>query len=87
MTIEKSDKVNLPTWLVVLLLPMLISLITTLGVYSFSSGKQSKQVEINTKILETKVNVGEFEMIKKQLDRIEINQNRIENKLDNHIIK
>ena len=82
MTIDKKDVVTLPKWLVILVLPMIISAIVAYGLVSETKAT-----------LETKSVRNEQEITRLQdqkIDRNELNQlintlNRIELKLDNHI--
>jgi uncharacterized membrane protein len=85
MTVSKSDKISIPTWILVLVLPLVISLVTTLTVYSFSSGKQANQVEINTKEIDQKADKDMMNMLEKEIVNVQSTLVRIENKLDSHI--
>ena len=85
MTVSKSDRISIPTWILVLVLPLVISLVTTLTVYSFSSGKQANQVEINTKEIDQKADKDMMKMLEKEIVNVQSTLVRIENKLDGHI--
>lgn len=85
MTVSKSDRISIPTWILVLVLPLVISLVTTLTVYSFSSGKQANQVEINTKEIDQKADKDLMNMLEKEIVNVQSTLVRIENKLDSHI--
>lgn len=85
MTVSKSDRISIPTWILVLVLPLVISLVTTLTVYSFSSGKQANQVEINTKEIDQKADKDMMNMLEKEIVNVQSTLVRIENKLDSHI--
>ena len=82
MTIDKKDVITLPKWLVILVLPMLVSGLVAFGAISTWKGSY-----------ETKASRNEAEIQKlydQKTDRNEMNLlintlNRIENKLDAHI--
>jgi hypothetical protein len=80
MTVNRNDVITLPKWLVIIVLPMIISLASAYGLHSATEGKNEVKIENLQKETEKKVNKSEvdtrFESIQKQLDRIE-------NKLDN----
>lgn len=84
MTINKKDTITIPKWLLMLLIPVLVGGVSGLITSSFTLGKNSKQIEINTKRLDMvesdKVNLKQFSMIEKSLERIE-------NKLDLHLMQ
>jgi len=85
MTLNRSDKISIPTWILVLLLPIVISLVTTVTVYSFSSGQQAKQVEINTQQIEKKADKEMLNVLERELGTVQTTLIRIEGKLDDHI--
>jgi len=84
MTIDKKEVITLPKWLVILVLPMIVSLVVSFGLMSETKAT-----------LETKAHRNEAEIQKlydQKTDRNEMNLlintlNRIENKLDSHIDK
>jgi hypothetical protein len=80
MTIDKTSVIRIPTWIITLATPIVVSITVAIISYNVSFAKTAKQVEVNTKVLDAKVSTAEFELIQQQL-------NRIENKLDNHIAK
>jgi hypothetical protein len=83
MTIRKDDIITLPTWMVVLLLPIVVSAVISFGVFKASAAQQKEKVDnvINTtnELKQNKVDRNEFIMIQNQL-------NRIEEKVDKDII-
>jgi hypothetical protein len=86
MTIDKKHVVTIPVWLLVLILPILISGIVGYAASRYNSGATERQVDINTGRLDNvekdKVDNGEFDMLKDQLNRIETKTDRIETKVD-----
>jgi hypothetical protein len=80
MTIDKDKTVKIPVWLIVVILPLVISVGAAITTSQINMASTKRQVEVNTKVLEQKANQGEFEIIKAQL-------NRIETKIDKHIEK
>jgi hypothetical protein len=91
MTIDKREVITIPKWLVILFVPLIFGGVGGFATGSFGRGQVVKQVEVNTKRLDSvekdKIGQGEMSMLKTQLDRIETRQARIEEKLDKHIIK
>ena len=87
MTIDREGNVKVSKWVIGIILPLIVSLITTLAVYAFSSGEQSRQVEINSEMIQQKVDKDVMNLVLKKLDSIEAAQIRLEDKLDNHISK
>jgi hypothetical protein len=83
MTINKSDVVTLPKWLIIIIIPIMLGSIGY-AASRFAAGKQDKQIEVNTKRLDVvesnKIDRVQFEMIENSLIRIE-------SKLDGHIDK
>ena len=82
MTIDKKEVITLPKWLVILVLPMLVSGLVAYGAMSSWKGSYENKVETN------EIQIQKLD--EKKVDRNEYNQllntlNRIENKLDNHI--
>ena len=84
MTIDKKEVITLPKWLIVLVLPMLVSGLVAYGAISSWKGSYENKVETNElqiqRLDERKVDRNEFNQLLNTL-------NRIENKLDNHISK
>lgn len=78
MTIDRNSVIKIPTWLIAIALPMVISILTAVIITNASNAATRKQVEINTEEIKNRVNRAEFEIIREQL-------NRIEGKLDNHL--
>lgn len=84
MTINKSEVITLPKWLVILVLPMIISLVTAYGLFRANSARVDEKL-ISTKqellrIDNSKASKDEFNLVKEQL-------NRIEKKIDDHMNK
>ena len=82
MTVDKKEVITLPKWLVILVLPMLVSGLVAYGAMSSWKGSYENKVETN------EIQIQKLD--EKKVDRNEYNQllntlNRIENKLDNHI--
>ena len=80
MTLDKNNVIRIPTWLIAVFLPLVISIIAALIVSNASVAATRKQVEINTDQIKEKVSRNEFNIIKDQLDRIE-------NKVDSYVLK
>ena len=80
MTLDKNNVIRIPTWLIAVFLPLVISIIAAIIVSNANGAATRKQVEINTDQIKEKVSRNEFDIIKDQLDRIE-------NKVDNYISK
>jgi len=84
MTVDKKEVITLPKWLVILVLPMLVSGLVAYGAMSSWKGTYENKVETNEvqiqRLEEKKVNRDEYNQLINTL-------NRIENKLDNHISK
>lgn len=75
MTIPKERTVNIPVWLVSILLPLVIGAGGTYVTYNqqasrteFKTNENSKQIEY---LQSDKIGRNEFNLILKQLDRIE----------------
>jgi len=84
MTIDKREVITIPKWLMVIIIPLVMGGLGGYAMNRYNSGKQEKQIEINTKRLDlvetNKVDINEFRMIEESLGRIE-------RKLDGHIDK
>jgi len=91
MTLDRRETINIPKWLVIVAIPILLGGVGGYATSRYSAGKQEKQIEVNTKRLDVvesnKVNYKEFELVLEGIDRIEQNQTRLEGKLDDHIDK
>jgi hypothetical protein len=83
MTIDKRDKVTIPKWAIIVILPLIFGLIGGGLSSMFALGRSANQIEVNTKRLdvveESKVDNTEFKIIENSLIRIE-------NKLDQHLL-
>jgi hypothetical protein len=84
MTIDKREVITIPKWLVIVLIPIIMGSIGGFAVGRFDAGRNSKQIEVNTKRLDVvernKVDMETFKVIEGSLQRIE-------DKLDKHIDK
>lgn len=88
---KEDDVIRTPRWIINLILPAIISIAGTWGVYT----AQSSATEIRTthleKTMETKANSAEvnlgFQYFEKQLNRIEGNQGIADKKLDSNLVK
>jgi hypothetical protein len=95
MTVPKDHYIKIPTWLLIIIVPIFISGITALVTTQRTNAALIRQVEINTKKvweeipsnMEKKVDKGEFDAFKKQIDNQNAQLTRIEEKLDQHIAK
>jgi len=82
MTIDKKEVITLPKWLVILVLPMLISAIITYG------GLSGTKATLQTKALRNEQEIQR--LYDQKCDRNEFNKLydimiRVENKVDKHI--
>lgn len=84
MTFNKSEVIEIPKWLIVLVLPMIVAGVVSYGLFKANSAKNEEKVNQMDarmeKIDRAKVDRNEFVMMQNQL-------NRIEQKLDEHISK
>ena len=87
MTIPKDNFIKIPTWLVIIAVPIVIAASTGFVTNLIINARSQKQIEINTEILHSlptefdqKVDRREFDLMKQQLDRIEV-------KLDKHMAR
>ena len=87
MTIDREGNVRISKWVIGIVLPLIVSLVTTLAVYAFSSGEQARQVKVNTEMIQQKVDKDVMNLVLKKLDSIEAAQIRLEDKLDDHVSK
>lgn len=83
MTVNKNEIITLPKWLVILVLPMLVSAIMTISIISNEKGTYNEKVNKHT------IEIEALKMDK--IDRNELNfiipaLSRIEGKLDTHIL-
>jgi len=86
MTIDKRDTINIPKWLLLLVIPIVLGGISGFGTSMYALGKNNRQVEVNTKRLETIETLkADKETTNAVLVQINSSLYRIENKLDNHI--
>lgn len=84
MTLDKNDVITLPKWLVILVLPMIVSAIISFGLFRANAAKTEEKVSnvvnVTNELKQTKVDRNEFIIIQNQL-------NRIESKVDAHTNK
>lgn len=82
MTLDKNDIITLPKWLVIVVLPMLVSAVISFGLFRANAAQQEEKVSnvinVTNELKQTKVDRNEFIMIQNQL-------NRIEEKVDAHM--
>lgn len=71
MTVERDRFIKIPVWLVVVLLPMAIALVTAYGINKASTAKIQMQVEMQAKELEKKADKERIEQMNTRLDRME----------------
>lgn len=71
MTVERDRFIKIPVWLVVVLLPMAIALVTAYGINKASTAKIQMQVETQAKELEKKADKERIEQMNTRLDRME----------------
>lgn len=71
MTVERDRFIKIPVWLVVVLLPMAIALVTAYGINKASTAKIQMQVEMQAKELEKKADKERMEQMNTRLDRME----------------
>lgn len=75
MTISKERTINIPVWLVSILLPLIIGVAGTFVTYNVKSAETEFKTNANSKQIELiqndKIGRNEFNLIIKQLDRIE----------------
>jgi len=82
MTIDKNRFVKIPVWLIAFTLPLLVGGISGYAASRFQDGKIEKQLEINTKALDSKMGIEVYDLMTKQLDRIETKIDQQEVRLD-----
>lgn len=82
MTLDKNDIITLPKWLVIVVLPMVVSAIISFGLFRANAAQQEEKVNnvinVTNELKQNKVERNEFIMIQNQL-------NRIEEKVDAHM--
>lgn len=82
MTVDKKEVITIPKWLVIWVIPMIISLIVAYGTISTWKGSyETKAIRNEQEIIrlqDQKVDRNEIANLREQL-------NRIESKLDQHI--
>ena len=71
MTVERDRFIKIPVWLVIVLLPMAIALVTAYGINKASTAKIQMQVEMQAKELEKKADKERIEQMNTRLDRME----------------
>lgn len=71
MTVERDRFIKIPVWLVVVLLPMAIALVTAYGINKATTAKIQMQVETQAKELEKKADKERIEQMNTRLDRME----------------
>ena len=86
MTIDKKEVISIPKWLILVIIPILVGGMGGYASSRASSARTEKQVEVNTRLLDSKVSRDEFALVIKQLDRIELSVEKVDNKLDDHSI-
>lgn len=82
MTIDKSKTINIPVWLVSVIVPIVITLLTSFGVLTSAKATLETRAKRNEQDIETlrkeKIQRDEFTLVIQKL-------NSIETKLDAHI--
>ena len=87
MTVDKSQTIKIPIWLVSIMLPLIV---TAIGVYGLTTAfKAETQTEIKQlkQSQDRKIDRTEFDLILKSLDKFDKSLDRIDAKLDKHIDK
>jgi uncharacterized protein YneF (UPF0154 family) len=91
MTIDRSQTIKVPVWLLVFVTPLIIALGGTYIANKVSNARTDKQVEINTQKInnfpaemERKVEKSEY---RADMRNLQESLKRIETKLDGHIDK
>jgi hypothetical protein len=91
MTIEKSKTINIPVWLVSIIMPLIVTLITTWGILSGTVAELKLQARTNKDNIETlhseKIDRNEFNQVTKQLEDIKAGVKDLGRKLDDHMNK
>lgn len=81
MTIDKNKTINIPIWLVSILLPLLVTIVTSLGILASTKATLELKASRNSQDIETlrkeKVSRDEFNLI---IDKL----NTIDKKFDIH---
>lgn len=74
MTINKSESITIPKWLVIFLMPMIVAIITSFIAIQVTNAKYELKILELEKVTEKKINKAEadlqFQFIKQQLDVI-----------------
>lgn len=78
MTVDKDRTVKIPIWLISFIVPFIVAGIVSFGAYKATSAKFDTKIIRNEIEIEKRVTEDEFNLVIKQLDRIE-------KKLDEHI--
>jgi hypothetical protein len=79
MTIDKSETVTFPKWLVIVVVPILISAIVGFSAGRFGDGRQYQKIETQGERIE---NLEKSKVDKEVLKIFQDQLNRIEQKLD-----
>lgn len=87
MTVEKGNYIKIPTALVSVLLPLVVAAVIGYGTAKASISSTQKQVEMNTQVLEKKVDKEVYDLLQKNLDEIKRDVKDMNKKLDSHIMK
>jgi hypothetical protein len=97
MTIDKSEKISMPKWVILFIVPLLGGAIGGIASGSFSAGKRVQQIEtLQTIAVENKTAIKEKDKEIKEIketkaDKIDMERiynslDRIEGKFDQHIV-
>lgn len=98
MTIDKKDTIQIPRWLILFVVPIIVGGISGIATSAFSAGKKVQQIETLKKevdenalqVKELKSNEIEYlrnnKADKEVVDKIYNSLVRIENKFDQHIV-
>jgi hypothetical protein len=91
MTLNKSETVNLPKWLIILILPIVIGGVSGLITASFSMGKNSVELQSVKKSVEKlemdKVNTDVFTIIQGNIQEIKVDIKDVKRDLQDHMSK
>ena len=71
MTIEKSDKVTIPVWVITILVSLLIAGVTSWGVASQKKAETETRLKLVEQNVEKKVDKEVFNMVVDKLNSIE----------------
>jgi hypothetical protein len=91
MTVDRTKYFKIPLWLVAILLPILISGISTAIVYGIQSTQNNVKIEVCQKEIdkldEKKVDKDVLSMVLEILREIKSSQKEIDKKLEDHMNK